>query len=88
MAHLEEFPGLKRIELPCLQQVFIFLLTPLCGLSGLNVEKDCELQVSCKVILMQYNLCFDLFCLRILRLFSLSDCFSILITCLSSPPFR
>ena len=59
MAHLEEFQGLKRIEISCPQQVFIFLLTSFCGLSGLNVERDCELQVSCKVIPMQYNLVFS-----------------------------
>ena len=59
MAYLEEFPGLERIEIPCLQQVFIFLLTSFCGLSGLNVERDGELQVLCKVIPMQYNLGFS-----------------------------
>ena len=61
MAHFEEFPGLKRIEIPCLQQVFILLLTSFCGLSGLNVERDCELRVSGKVIPMQYNLVFSVF---------------------------
>ena len=61
MVHLEEFPGLKRMEISCLQQVFIFLMTSFCGLSGLNFERDCEFQVSCKVIPMQYNLVFSIY---------------------------
>ena len=81
----EDFPGFKCIEIPCLQQVFIILMTSFCGLSGLNVERDYELQVSCKVIPMQYNLVVSVCGPYKYVYYQITFYFN---TRLSSPPFR